>query len=192
MWRSLKQHHSPSLIIVSTSSQFPRRLPSRLPSRTCGARLMLSIPPATAMPTSPDLTIWGAEDHGHHARGAHLVDCEGRRAVGDSAVYSGLSRRSLSQSRSEHVAHDRVLGAPGVQSGSFERPAYRGGAQLRGRDGRQTASKLSYRSPRGPDDYDILTSIHSVHALHAVHVTRVGCGRGLRWMLAPDVVDTSG
>lgn len=41
------------MIIVSTSFQSPMRWPSREPGSTCGARLMLSWPPAMMMSESP-------------------------------------------------------------------------------------------------------------------------------------------
>ena len=53
MCRSSNAHHSPSWIITSIIGVFPSRLPSRAVGSTYGAFVIDSMPPATAISSSP-------------------------------------------------------------------------------------------------------------------------------------------
>src|SRR6059036_1286717 len=60
MWHCSKAHHSPSLIIESTTSLLPSRRPSRTRGNRYGQLLIDSMPPATATSMSPAATACAA------------------------------------------------------------------------------------------------------------------------------------
>jgi hypothetical protein len=110
------------------------------------------------LPTSHDaLGVAGLDGlRGEHdrleTRAAHLVDGERRNCRRKSRVYQGLPCRGLSRAALDHLTHDDLFHATGIDTGARNRLTDDHGAELGSGERGQTAEVAADRRADGGND----------------------------------------
>ena len=94
------------MIIVSTSFQSPMRWPSREPGSTCGARLMLSWPPAMTISLSPSRMACAASITAFRPEPQTALIVSAGTALRQAGLDDRLARRVLAGAGLQHLAED--------------------------------------------------------------------------------------
>ena len=100
------------------------------------------------------------ECDGFQSGAANLVDCHGTCRGRESAEDSGLSRRILSESGGNDVAHDALVNLIGSDPGALDSFAHHDGAELRSAEIGEAALKFSDGGAAAGDDDNIVKRGH--------------------------------
>ena len=116
---------------VSSSCPWPRRRPLRRPRITCGAWLMLSMPPVSTTSASPSRIICAAVDRRLDARAAEAIDRQ-RRHLDRQAGLEPDVPRAIDRVGAglQDVAEDDVIDVLRLDAGPLHRRARRDRAEL--------------------------------------------------------------
>ena len=130
------------------------RWPSREPGSTCGARLMLSCPPAMTISLSPSRIDCAASITAFRPEPHTLLMVIAGTACGKPALDHRLARRVLAGAGLQHLAEDDLADLIGADARAFEQGLDDGGAEF-GRGGLgERAAKLAHGGAGGGDDDD--------------------------------------
>ena len=110
------------------------------------------MPPVTTSSCSPARIIRSAISIARIDDAQTLLIVSAGVSFGKPGADRRLPRRRLPDARLEHLAHDHVLGLPGLEADTLERRADHVRAELRRLEVLEAAAELAERRPDGGDD----------------------------------------